>query len=100
MGITLSWLFALVGSAFASNAIASTGVCDSNPPTTTAACINAIQASGGVVNDIFHDKMGRTGQQLPLFGKVVDLYPGCNTANCAGCNPGTSISPFDCPGQY
>jgi len=52
------------------------------------------------VNDIFRDANNRTAQQLTLFGKVVNIYPQCTTLNCAGCNPGTSNPPYDCPGQY
>ena len=84
----------------ASDARASTGVCDSNPPASTDACAAEIQASGGVNNAIFQDANGRTGDQLPLFGKVVNTYPGCAELNCAGCNPGTSTPPYDCPGLY
>jgi len=44
-------------------------------------CINAIQASGGVVNDIFKDVNGKTGQQLPVFGQLYNAWPGCTIAN-------------------
>ena len=79
---------------------ASTGVCDSNPPTSTQACINAVQAGAGVVNDIFKDKNGLTGPQLPTFGKIFNNWPACpDMTDFAGC-AGQSLPPFDCPGQY
>lgn len=81
-------------------AAAATGVCDSNPPTTTDACINAIQANGGVVNDIFKDSQGHTATQLPTYGQLFNVYPGCTIASCAGCDPGTDTAPYDCPGEY
>ena len=83
------------------SARASTGVCDSNPPTTNQACIDAIQSSGGVVNDIFTDANGRTALQLPLFAKLYNPYaPSCDRGN-SGCNPGISLGPaFDCPGDF
>ena len=72
-----------------------------------AACIAAIQNSGAdrVVNDVFKDAKGRVATALPVYGKLVapdKIYPGCTaptgqSANCAGCNPGTSVAPFDCP---
>lgn len=90
---------ALVAVLCARVAAAATGVCDSNPPTTTQACIDAIQNSGGVVNDIFRDSNGRRADQLPAFAKLVSAFATCATANTAGCN-GTSNAPYDCPGQY
>ena len=86
--------------AVASSARAATGVCDSNPPTTTDACINAIQANGGVVNDIFRDSQGHTAQQLPVYGQLFNAYPGCTLASCSGCDPGMDTAPYDCPGEY
>jgi MYXO-CTERM domain-containing protein len=88
--------------AFAANAAhASTGVCDSNPPTTSQACIDAIQAANGVVNDIFRDVNGKTATQLPIYGQLVNVWPAaCLNANTAGCDPGTDTSPYDCPGEY
>ncbi len=44
-------------------------------------CLAAIQASGGVVNDIFKDANGLTGQQLPVFGQLFNAWPGCTIAN-------------------
>lgn len=79
---------------------AATGICDSAPPTTTQACIDQIQAQGGqIFNDIFRDSKGRTGSQLPLFGQLFNVWPGCNTTGFAGC-AGQSNPPYDCPGQY
>ncbi len=79
---------------------AATGVCDSNPPTSTQACINAVQNGAGVVNDIFKDKNGLTGPQLPTFGKLFNNWPNCpDVTNFAGC-AGQSLAPYDCPGQY
>jgi putative metal-binding protein len=76
-----------------------TGVCDSNPPSTTQACIDAVQMNGGVVNDIFHDANGLTADQLPVFGQLFNQWPGCNATGFAGCS-GQSFPPYDCPGQY
>jgi hypothetical protein len=78
-------------------ATAATGVCDATPEAPQK-CIDAIQASGGVVNDIFRDTNGLTGDQLPLFGKLFNAWPGCpiNTSTCGG----QSNPPYDCPGQY
>jgi MYXO-CTERM domain-containing protein len=65
-----------------------------------AACTNEIQAAAGVVvNDIFKDNNGLTAQQLPVFGKLVNNWPGCpEHVDFAGA--GHSISPYDCPSQY
>lgn len=84
--------------AVAREARAATGICDSNPPTSTAACTAQIQNAGTVVEDIFKDTMGRTGFELPVFGKIYNAWPGCN-APSAGC-AGSSLAPYDCPGQY
>jgi MYXO-CTERM domain-containing protein len=79
---------------------AATGVCDANPPTSTQACIDAVQMSGGaIVNDVFTDSNGLTADQLPVFGQLFNNWPGCNTVNFSGCS-GQSNAPFDCPGQY
>ncbi len=77
----------------------STGVCDSNPPVSTQACIDAVQAAAGIVNDVFTDSNGLTADQLPVFGQLFNNWPGCTTANHAGC-AGQSNPPYDCPGQY
>ncbi len=91
---------ALLTTVVPATASASTGICDSNPPTTTTACIDAIQNGGTVVNDIFKDANGLSAQQLPLFGKLFNQWPAiCDGANDAGC-AGTSNPPYDCPGQY
>lgn len=96
----LSFALALVSIAVASNASASTGVCDSNPPTSTDACISAIQNSGGVVNDIFKDANGLTATQLPVYGQLVNQWPNCpDLTTFAGC-AGISNPPYDCPGEY
>jgi MYXO-CTERM domain-containing protein len=79
---------------------AATGVCDSNPPVSTQACIDAVQANGAVINDIFKDSNGLTGPQLPVFGTLFNNWPNCATSNVTGCNCGESLAPFDCPGQY
>ena len=82
------------------SAQASTGVCDSTPPASTQACIDAIQNGGTVINKIFTDANGLTAQQLPLFGKLFNQWPAiCDGVNDAGC-AGTSNPPYDCPGQY
>lgn len=101
MGIrkALSLGLALAALGHAAGARAATGLCDSNPPTSSNACINAIQSAGGVVNDIFKDKNGLTGPQLPLFAKFFNNWPGCDTTSWAGC-AGESTPPYDCPSQY
>ncbi len=75
-----------------------------------AACIAAIQGSGAgrVVNDIFRDAKGRDAMQLPVYGTLVPIdkiFPACTVpptqgAPSAGCNPGVSNPPYDCPGGY
>ena len=75
-----------------------------------AACIAAIQGSGAgrVVNDIFRDAKGRDATQLPVYGTLVPIdkiFPACTVpptqgAPSAGCNPGVSNPPYDCPGGY
>jgi Putative metal-binding motif len=54
------------------------GNCESNGGLT---CITAIQNSGGVVNDVFKDKNGLTGPQLPVFGVLYNAWPGCTIVN-------------------
>lgn len=83
----------------APSAHAATGVCDANPPLSTDACTAAIQQNGSVINDIFTDLNGLTGQQLPVFGQPFNHWPGCDGTVFAGCS-GQSVAPFDCPGQY
>ncbi|HEY8073515.1 MAG TPA: MopE-related protein, partial [Labilithrix sp.] len=95
-----------VGLLVTSEAHATGPVCDVGSGPTN--CINAIEAAGGVVNDIFKDAKGRDATQLPVYGTLVSIdkiFPLCTTppaqsANCAGCNPGTDTPPADCPGQY
>jgi len=77
---------------------AATGVCDATAAS-PAACIDAIQASGGVVNDVFKDANGLTAAELPVFGALFNAWPGCNTTSFAGC-AGVDTLPYDCPGQY
>lgn len=85
--------------AVAGTSSAQTGVCDANAANPTA-CINAIQASGGVVNDIFTDANGLTAQQLPVYGVLFNAWPNCPTATSfAGC-AGRDMLPYECPGQY
>jgi len=98
LAMTALGLAAVAGSPC--TALATTGVCDSNPPTSTDACINAIQTAGGVVNDIFHDANGLTATQLPLYGKLFNQWPGCpDVTSFAGC-AGIDNPPYDCPGEY
>ncbi len=73
-------------------------MCDSTA-TAPQACIDAVQANGGVVNDVFKDTNGLTALELPLFGKLFNAWPGCPTVASAGC-AGQSLAPFNCPGQY
>ncbi len=82
----------------AGSSLASTGVCDSSA-SAPQACIAAIQASGGVVNDIFKDANGLTAQQLPVYGQLVNAWPGCDGTAFAGCS-GQDTMPYDCPGEY
>ena len=94
-------LLCLSGNAFATGPVCDVGTGPND-------CIAAIQNSGAdrVVNDIFKDAKGRDATALPVYGRLLEIdkiFPGClaptgQTANCAGCNPGTSLAPFDCPG--
>lgn len=79
-------------------ASAATGVCNATAEGPQK-CIDAIQNSGGVVNDVFKDANGLGALELPVFGKLVNAWPGCDFTNNAGCG-GTSLAPYDCPGQY
>ncbi|MFT3768251.1 MAG: MopE-related protein [Minicystis sp.] len=71
-------------------------VCTSNPQL----CIDAIQSAAGVVvNDIFRDASNHTAQQLPVYGKIVNNWPGCpDRVDYAGA--GVSNFPYDCPNNY
>ncbi|APR81196.1 internalin, putative [Minicystis rosea] len=64
------------------------------------ACTAEIQAAAGlVVNEVFTDSNGHTATQLPVYGKLVNNWPGCpERVDYAGA--GHSIPPYDCPGQY
>lgn len=64
------------------------------------ACTNEIlSAAGVVVNDIFRDVNGHDALHLPLYGKIVDNWPGCpEHVDFAGA--GHSVAPYNCPGQY
>ena len=107
----LSLFVALVAALlFVSGSAFATGpVCDILP-NGPSDCIAAIQNSGAdrVVNDIFKDAKGRDATSLPIYGTLLALdkiYPGCTaptgqSASCAGCNPGVSRPPYDCPGAY
>jgi MYXO-CTERM domain-containing protein len=79
-----------------------TGVCDSAPlanPTSMQLCTQQIQSSVGIVNDIFHDANGKDAQNLPVYGKLINNWPGCpERVDFAGA--GHSIPPYDCPSQY
>jgi hypothetical protein len=76
---------------FAAQTLAAVGVCDADPGDdgpSERACIAAIAALGAdtVVDDIFRDSTGKTGDALPVYGKLFNAYPGCPTANsrCSG----------------
>jgi len=67
---------------------------DASPPASTQACINAIQANGGVVNDIFKDANGngayeqtegvpKVAIRLLVSGKVQGVFTGCKKADGA-----------------
>ncbi|MBS2027818.1 MAG: putative metal-binding motif-containing protein [Deltaproteobacteria bacterium] len=86
--------------ALASTARASTGVCDSNPPTSTQACIDAIQSAGTVVNDIFRDANGRDGTQLPVYGKLINNWPQCGDVTNFDACATVDAAPYDCPPGY
>ncbi|MFO0552767.1 MAG: MopE-related protein [Polyangiaceae bacterium] len=92
--LSAAWVFSA-----ATEARAATGICDSNPPTTTQACIDAIQANGNVVNDVFHDANGLGATQLPVYGQLFNAWPSCTATSFAGC-AGVDTAPADCPGQY
>ena len=75
-------------------------VCTANPPTTTVACLNAVQSNGQLINDIFRDANGLSADQLPVFGELFENWPGCpDPTSFAGCS-GVSSPPYTCPGQY
>lgn len=93
-----SLLVAISVSLTAPFATAATGVCNETPEAPQK-CIDAIQNSGGVVNDIFHDSNGLAADQLPVFGKLFNAWPGCPNINASTC-AGQSNPPYDCPGQY
>lgn len=90
--------FVLASSSF--HAHAQTGTCDANGQTSANACIAAVQAAGGVVNDIYRDSLGRTGPNLPVFATLYNAWPGCTLAPEGGCGGGISTAPYDCPGAY
>lgn len=79
--------------------VSGVGVCDSDPPTSSAACFSAMQDSGLVVSDVFRDAVGRAGPDLAVFGRLYNNWPGCATVNFATCS-GQSNSPWDCPGEF
>lgn len=64
------------------------------------ACDGQIQAAVGLVdNSVFKDAQGHDAQHLPVYGKLVNNWPGCpEHVDFAGA--GHSIAPYDCPGQY
>src|SRR5258708_6242828 len=78
---------------------AQTGVCSSNPPTSTQACLDAMGTAGVLTDDIFRDTNGLTADQVPLYGVLFNNWPGCISTNSGGCS-GQSLQPYDCPGQY
>src|SRR5688572_1533829 len=80
---TLMGALGLATSGVAGTSWAQTGVCDSTA-TSPSACINAIQASGGVVNDIFTDANGLTAQELPVYGVLFNAWPNCPGTSFAG----------------
>src|SRR5262245_58270561 len=63
-------------------------------------CFAQIQAAAGVVvNDIFKDALMRTADQLPVYGTIINNWPGCvEHVDFAGA--GHSNPPYDCDGQY
>jgi hypothetical protein len=76
------------------------GACDANPPFSSQACLNAVAAGGGVVNDVFRDANGLTADQLPVKGRLFNNWPNCPDGTAfAGC-AATALPPYDCPGQY
>jgi MYXO-CTERM domain-containing protein len=65
------------------------------------ACTEEIQmAAGLVVNDIFKDANGNDAQHLPVYGTIVNNWPGCMLEKVDFAGAGHSIPPYDCPQQY
>lgn len=64
------------------------------------ACTTEIQSMAGlVVNDIFKDAQGHAAQELPVYGTLINNWPGCpERVDFIGA--GHSIAPYDCPGLY
>src|SRR5512136_827151 len=63
-------------------------------------CFTQIQAAAGVVvNDIFHDVNNFTADKLPVYGKLINNWPGC-TEHVDFAGAGHSNAPYDCPGLY
>ncbi len=93
----LSLSVASIVSLSALAAEASTGTCDVSAGDTGAselACLAAVTALGTntVVDDVFRDANGKTADQLPLYGKLSNAFPGCSTANNT-CNGDLSSNP-------
>jgi len=99
MSPRLGALFALAVTALVARADAATGTCDVSPGeytawtgTTTALesaatstagvtearCLKDIRSLGTVVEDVFKDAKGRYANELPSFGKLVNMWPGEN----------------------
>jgi hypothetical protein len=76
----LGTALAAVGIALAapSSATAAAGPCTQNGGNI---CLQAINASGGVVDAVFADAQGRAAPQLPVFGTLYNAWPGCPIAN-------------------
>jgi hypothetical protein len=98
---SLIWSFALASLAVAGSADAATGTCDisggeytqwtgtnaqlDDPSTPTsltgfteARCLRRIRTLGTVVEDVFKDAKGRYANELPSYGKLVNMFPGEN----------------------
>lgn len=65
-----------------------------------AACTSEILGAAGlVVNEVFKDSLGHDAYSLPVYGKLINNWPGCpERVDFAGA--GHSIEPYNCPGQY
>lgn len=100
MSTRIGALLALAVTAFAARADAATGTCDvspgeytswtgtstdletastASPGVSEARCFKDIRSLGGfVVEDVFKDAKGRYANELPSFGKLVNMWPGEN----------------------
>jgi len=84
--LTISGTLVATSLFLCASAAAQTGTCDvsaGDDGASETACISAIEALGNntVVDDVFTDAAGKTGDQLPAYGQLVDPFGGCDQAN-------------------